>query len=326
VPRFTVTGVLVDPLDGVRPGSVEIDDGRIVEVRDDPAATGPYVLPGFVDLHIYDSSDVLAQGVTGYLATVGPEARGVVEEFLAALPDDGVCLGAHVEGPYLHPEAAGALAIEHIRPVDVAELDGWLATSRVRLVTIAPDAEGGVAAIGRVATAGAVASIGHTRANVYTTRAAVDAGATFATHVWNAMSGWTARTPGAIGTLLADPRVTLGLIGDGRHLHPITEELTVRLAGPERIALTSDRVPLPAERENGKLLGGDRCGAALVRRAAERYGLREAVTMASLVPARALGLGDRGHLAPGRRADLALLTHELEPLATMAGGVWAWER
>jgi N-acetylglucosamine-6-phosphate deacetylase len=114
--------------------------------------------------------------------------------------------------------------------------------------------------------------------------------------------------------------VTVGLIPDGRHLHPLVEELVVRVAGPGRIALTSDLVPAPHQRLDGSLLGGDRSGAAVVGRMA-RFGLAEAARMASLVPAQLLGLADRGRLVPGYRADLAILSPELEPLRTLAAGV-----
>ena len=112
-------------------------------------------------------------------------------------------------------------------------------------MTISPELEGGLDAIRRVAER-AVAGVGHTHANAATTRAAVDAGARFATHLWNAMAPVSARETGPAPALLLDERVTLGLIGDGRHLHPSVEELTVRVAGPGRIALTSDRVAEPA--------------------------------------------------------------------------------
>jgi N-acetylglucosamine-6-phosphate deacetylase len=320
-------GLLVDPIMGARPGVVRVEDGVIAAVE--PIAEDlhePLVLPGFVDLHIYDYESCAAQGVTGYLATVHTSPRGEVERFLESLPPDEACLGAHVEGPYLNPEAAGAQAAEHIRPVDAAELDGWLATGRVRLLTLAPEAEGGFEAIERIVAAGAVAAIGHTATNHYTTRAAVDAGARFATHLWNAMSGLRARSPGAIGALLEDERVTVGLIADGRHLHPAVEEVTFRVAGPGRIALTSDMVRPPQERPDGRLLGGDRCGAALVKRMAARFGLSEAARMASLTPAELLGLADRGRLMRGHRADLAVLDAAFTPLATLIGGETRWRR
>lgn len=320
-----LSGTVVDPLDGVFGGELVVEDGLIAEVRRGEASPGPLLLPGLVDVQIYAPGRAVEAGVTGYLATVGTSERGVVEDFLAALPQEAACLGAHVEGPYLNPERAGAQALEHIRPVDPVELDGWLRTGRVRMVTVAPEAEGGLDAIGRIAAAGAVAALGHTGANVYTTRAAIEAGARFATHLWNAMSGWTARVPGAIGTVLADDRVCIGLIGDGRHLHPITELLTLRVAGPSRIALVSDMVAPPQELPDGRLLGGDRCGAAIVERVAPIAGLAETARMTSLVPAAALGLHDRGRLAPGFRADIAVLDEEFRPLRTLIAGQVAWE-
>jgi N-acetylglucosamine-6-phosphate deacetylase len=170
----------------------------------------------------------------------------------------------------------------------------------------------------------AVAAIGHTRANTANTRAAVEAGARFATHLWNAMAPLSARATGPIAELLLEPRVILGLIADGRHVHPRVEELTVRLAGPDRIALTSDLVALPGHDPEGRLLGGDRAGAALLARMA-RFGLREAAAMTSLVPARLLGLTDRGRVAPGFRADLAVLDDRLSPLETIVAGETAWD-
>jgi N-acetylglucosamine-6-phosphate deacetylase len=320
-----LAGVLVDPIDGQRPGVVHIEDGRIAALEEAPGIEAPFLYPGFIDLQIYDVAGCAAWGVTGYLATVGTSPRGRVERFLAELPADAACLGAHVEGPYLSDEKAGAQPAEHIRAVDLDELDGWLATGRVRMVTLAPEAEGAFEAIERIVAAGAVAAIGHTATNYYTTRAAIEQGARFATHIWNAMSGFTARTPGATGTLLADERVTLGLIADGRHLHPATEDVTVRAAGPMRIALTSDRVAAPHEDEaTGRLFGGDRCGAALVRRMARRFGYAEAAAMASLVPATLLGLEDRGRLAPGYRADIAVLAPDFAPLQTLVAGEQVW--
>ena len=309
-----IAGLLVDPVDGVRPGVVSIEDGVIVSVEPEPEAPpGVLVFPGFVDLQVYEPAGLAASGVTGYLlATRDPEA-----------PVAGRCLGLHLEGPFLNPEAAGAIPVEEIRPVDLAALAGWLSGGSVRLVTIAPEIAGGLEAIRLVAAARAVAAVGHTLANNATARAAVGAGARFATHLWNAMAPTRARATGPVPELLLNPRVTVGLIADGRHVHPRIEELTLRVAGPGRIALTSDRVPSPAQRPDGSLLGGDRSGAALVARMA-RYGLAEAALMASLVPARVLGLSDRGRLAAGYRADLALVGEGFAPAETLSGGETVW--
>jgi N-acetylglucosamine-6-phosphate deacetylase len=310
--RHTLEGLLVDPLNGVRAGRVVLERERIVEVVFDEAAPcEPVVLPGFVDLQVYDPAGLLEQGVTGYLLT----ARAPAD-----LPDER-CLGLHLEGPFLNPKTAGAIPRAEIEPVDLARLRGWLDEAPVRLVTVSPEVEGGLDAISLLAEH-AIAAVGHTLANAATIRAAIDAGARFATHAWNAMAPLRARHTGPLVALLLDPRVVLGLITDGRHLHPLVEELTVRVAGPERIALTSDLVAEP-ELSRGALAGGDRAGAALVRRMA-RFGLQEAATMASLVPATLLGLSDRGRIAAGHRADLAILGADLRPLATVVGGETVW--
>jgi N-acetylglucosamine-6-phosphate deacetylase len=309
--RHTLEGLLVDPIEGPFPGEVDFEAGTIVAVRNRAdGAVEPLVFPGFIDLHVYEPEGISAQGVTGYLLTT----RGVVD------PSDPLCLGLHFEGPFLNPKAAGAIPTDELKPVDLGELEEWLASGLVRLVTIAPEIPLGLAAIELVAAHGAVAAVGHTEASSITTRAAINAGARFATHLWNAMAPARARSTGPIPGLLVDERITLGLIADGRHLNPIVEELTVRVAGHGRIALTSDLVHSPAQRPDGTLLGGDRCGAALVARMA-RFGLAEVAAMASLVPARLLGLGDRGRIASGHRADLAVLGSDFHPLRTLVGGL-----
>jgi N-acetylglucosamine-6-phosphate deacetylase len=309
--RHTLEGLVVDPVDGLFPGRVAIEEGRIAAVeRLEEGPAEPLVFPGFVDLQVYAPDEVARHGVTGYLLAT----RTVAE------PEDPLCLGLHLEGPFLNPDAAGAIPVEELSPVDQRGLEEWLASGLVRLVTVSPELHGALDAIALVAESGAVAAVGHTRANVYTTRAALDAGARFATHLWNAMRPLGARTTGPVAELLLDDRAVLGLIADGRHLHPRTEELTVRLAGPERIALTSDLVPPPAHRPDGTLLGGSRCGGELVGRMA-RFGLVEAAAMASLVPARVLGLSDRGRIAPGYRADVAVLARDFTSLETLVGGL-----
>jgi N-acetylglucosamine-6-phosphate deacetylase len=306
----TLEGVVVDPIEGAHPGIVVIEGGRIAAVeRREAGPSEPLIFPGFVDLQVYAPDVVRGQGVTGYLLAT----RSLRPS------DDPLCLGLHLEGPFLNPEAAGAIPVGELTPVDLGAVDEWAGSGLVRLVTLAPELPRAFDAVERLAAAGIVPAIGHTLANGLTTRTAVDAGARFATHLWNAMAPVRARRTGPVPALLVDDRVTIGLIADSRHLNPAIEELTVRAAGVDRVALTSDAVPLPAHRPDGTLLGGDRAGAALVARMA-RFGLAEAAAMASLVPARLLDLADRGRVAPGFRADLAVLGRDFTPLGTYVEG------
>jgi len=311
--RHTLGGLLIDPIDGARPGRLVLEGDLIAAVEEDPSAGDePFLFPGFIDLQVYESAAIAATGVTSYLQA----AQEPLET------SDPLCLGLHLEGPFLNAEAAGAIPVEALRDVDLGQLSGWLNRGDVRLVTLAPELEGAFDAVRLIVETGAVAGLGHTTANCATVGAAIDAGARFATHVWNAMAPLQARSTGPVPELLLDERVTLGVIADGRHLHPRAEELTVRVAGPGRIALTSDLVAKPLLDDN-RLAGGDRAGAGLVARMAS-YGLAEAAMMASLVPARLLGLTDRGRLAAGFRADIAVLDPRFEPLETLVAGNTYW--
>jgi N-acetylglucosamine-6-phosphate deacetylase len=309
--RHTLEGLLIDPIGGSRPGALTIEDDLIVSVEEGDADPARLVFPGFIDLQVYAPETLIESGVTGYLQA----AQRPVET------TDPLCLGLHLEGPFLNPEAAGAIPVDSLLPVDLDLLGEWLSRGDLRLMTLSPELDGALEAIGAVAEK-AVAAVGHTRANHAAARAAVEAGARFATHLWNAMAPLKARETGPVPALLLDERVTIGLIGDGMHLHPAVEELAVRAAGFDRIALTSDRVAQPVSAEN-RLQGGCLSGAEMVARFA-RFGLPAAAAMASLVPARVLGLTDRGRLERGYRADLAVLDRNLRPLETVVAGKAVW--
>ena len=237
----------------------------VAEVRRvEGGAEEPLVFPGFIDLQVYDPARTSAR--TASPATSWP--RGRVQEV-----DDPLCLGLHLEGPFLNPDGgrrdpgggADARRSRRGRGVGFGARTRPPGDARARAAARAE-------AIERLAAAGIVAALGHTLANDLTTQAALDAGATFATHLWNATRPPSARSPGPVLTLLLDERVTLGLIPDGRHLHPLVEELTVRVAGAA--AHRADERPRPAAAgaPDGSLLGGDRAGAEIVARMA-RFGL-----------------------------------------------------
>jgi len=210
------------------------------------------------------------------------------------------------------------------------------------VVTLAP-ASVPLELIARLAGAGIVVSLGHSDATADEAQAGFDAGARAATHLYNAMSQLNARAPGVVGAVLADLRVVCGLIADGEHAHPVAYRAAIAAKGAKGIALISDAMPPAAggpdafelqgrrmTRAGHKLVdeNGTLAGAAITMRDAVRYvattlGLRlaDALTMATLTPARLLGVNDRiGRLAPGLRADLVHLTDALDIAGVWTGG------
>ena len=233
--------------------------------------------------------------------------------------------GLHLEGPLLSPARAGAHRADAIAAAG-ATLDevlaDLLAAGVVRLVTLAPERPGALALIARLRQAGVAVSLGHTDATFEQTVAAIDAGATLATHLYNAMSPLHHRAPGAVGAALADDRLTVMLIADGVHVHPAALNVALRSKGPERVALVTDAiaaagappgryalagVEVISDGQTARLADGTLAGSTLtldraVRMMAGLAGARleDALAMASTVPAAAIGLADTGRIAVGQ--------------------------
>ena len=237
-----------------------------------------------------------------------------------------------------------------LRDPDPAELDRVLDAGRgtIRMVTLAPERTGGLKAIRRIVDAGAVAAVGHTEATYAQARAAVDARATVATHLFNAMRPVHHREPGPVLALMEDPRVTVELITDGVHLHPALYREVSRSVGPDRVALVTDAMAaagmpdgayrlgsLAVDVVDGiaKVAGTDTIAGStatmdhVFRYAVANSGLTRdeallaAVRQSSVNPARALGLPDSG-LAVGAAADLVVLDAELAVTGVLRQGSW----
>jgi len=254
-------------------------------------------------------------------------------------------LGLHLEGPYLNPLRRGAQNATHIRPPSIDEFVEIKkeAGGTVKMITLAPEVEGAPDIAAILSSAGGVPSVGHTDATHEEMEAAVDAGFRHVTHLFNAMRPFHHRDPGAAGAALTDGRVTVDVIADGQHLHPVALRLAATMKGAGKTALVSDSI-MPGGLPDGEYgfgdqvvrLRGSRCllesgvlaGSTIrlcdaVRNMVELAGvpIAEAVEMASSTPARIIGVADRkGCLKPGMDADLTVLDRSLSVLLTMVSG------
>lgn len=289
-----------------------------------------------------------AYGVTAFLPTVitsAAAARTEALETLAAGPPSGwvgaVPLGLHLEGPMIAAGRHGAHPPALLMTPDLDLVDGWTRAAGVAMVTLAPELPDALAVVAALAARGVVVSVGHTAASAADVLAAEAAGARCATHLGNAMPALAGRDPGPVGGVLASGLVA-GVIADGHHLDPATLTAFRRALGPGRLLAVSDTTAALGLPDGPARLGvqdvvvaggtvrladGTLAGSAAslldcvrVLRAQTGCSLADAVHAATAVPAAVLGDGDRGHLRPGARGDLVLVTPELRPVATVVGG------
>jgi len=367
----TVRGDLVTST-GVEAGWVRIVGDRIGAVGSGDAPhdneivdAGGLVLPGLVDIHCHGAlgaafGDGAAavrtiadyhrrSGSTSMLASLVSESRDVLAAqvgMLAPLVRDGVVDGIHLEGPYLASAHRGAHRADALRDPDVAEIAELLdvAGGAIRVVTVAPERVRAGELIDLLVARGVPVAIGHTAASTGETRAALDAGARIATHLFNGMPALHHRDGGPVLALLDDGRVTCELIVDGCHLDGDVVRWVWRLLGPSRRILVSDSSPATGVLDGVVTLGGQelRVTNGVARTVAEGalagsastlldvvccavgtgVPLHEAVTAATAVPAAAVGLADRGELRAGARADLLLTDRSLDLQRVLRAGRW----
>jgi N-acetylglucosamine-6-phosphate deacetylase len=362
-----IRGRVVTPDGVIADGLVRVAGGRISEVR--PAGRSrtaarrvAWVLPGFVDIHVHgggggafttgevDQARTAAafharHGTTTMLASLVSAPADRLRKAVAGLRplvDAGRLAGIHLEGPYLSKARRGAHDPAHLRDPDPTELDALLDLGGVRMVTLAPERPGALDAIRRLRDRGVIAAVGHTDATYEQTLAAIEAGASVATHLGNAMRPVHHRDPGPIVALLDADGVVCEQVADGIHLHEGMLRHVVRVAGPDRVALVTDAVAAAGMPDGRYELGGRAVtvadGVARLTRGAALAGstgtmagaVRHAVhsgidivdvaRMAATTPARVLGLdAEVGAVAAGRRADLVLLDEDLNVLDVLRG-------
>jgi N-acetylglucosamine-6-phosphate deacetylase len=342
-------------------------------------ATNLLVAPGFVDLQcngavgvdltteperLWEVAAALPRwGVTAWLPTVVTAPPSVRRRALAALraspaagrpPGDPVAatpLGLHLEGPFLARERKGAHDIRYIvdPSADVVDGEGWSRDAGVALVTLAPELPRALEVVRSLVDRGVVVSAGHSSATADQAAAAVEAGATYVTHLFNAMAPLHHRAPGLAGLALTDERVRVGVIVDGLHVDPAVVAVVSRALG-DRLSLVTDAVAAlgmpPGPIRLGELTATVSAADGAVRLADGTLAgstlsldraLRNLVTFAGVplvdavgtvtaTPAAVLGLPDRGVVAPGAVGDLVLLTDTGEVVATVVGGEVAYDR
>ena len=382
--RIAYTGARIFDGETLWEGSaLVVDSGRIEGImRSDSQIDaqrvplgGGILAPGFVDLQVNGGGGALFNltpdvttigticsafarfGTTAILPTLitdTPEKNrlAIAAGAAAAAQKVPAFLGLHIEGPHLSVARKGAHDPTLIRPMEEQDLL-MLVEGRKRLpnllVTVAPESVT-PNQITRLRDAGLVVSIGHTDAKYSTVKAAVEAGATMVTHLFNAQSQLANRDGGVVGAALDLGSVWAGLIADGIHVSEVSIGIALRAKrGPGHIFLVTDAMsPTGTDVESFVLTGqtvyrkdgalrladGTLAGADLTMIQAVNYvhhtlgvPLEETLRMASLYPARALGVShERGAFAPGLRADIVHLSDDLDVLTTVIGGDTVWSK
>ena len=349
---WLVNGTLLTPR-GARRGALGMQEGRIAAIRaaaprgaERINVDGRYVAPGFIDLHVWGAPELLARemvksGTTGFLASLGPQAPeqlvNRLTQLRAATPTHGArFLGVHLEGPFLNPFRAGALASRWLRPPTMPELRQLVrhAGGRLKLVTLAPELPKSIEAIRWLRRHGVAVSLGHTDASPEAMRWAAKAGATLVTHVFNGMRPFHHRDPGALGEALLNDQLAAMVILDRVHIDPAAFGILWRCKGAERLILVTDSIEWqPAKgvattggayyTGQGVLAGSRLTMIEAVRHAVEfgKISVAEAVRMTSLNPARAIGMDRQlGSIDPGKRADLVIFDQRFRIHMTFVNG------
>jgi N-acetylglucosamine-6-phosphate deacetylase len=367
---YTETGMLASGALAVRAGKIAaLETVQAVETLQFPSTY--HLVPGFIDMHVHGANghDVMdadvsalkaisyalaAEGTTAFLATTMTADVCDIERALVAVRDfmlvenadhGAAIIGVHLEGPFLAASKTGAQRGDKIIPPNLALVHHWqkISDSFIRLITLAPEQTDCLAFIHGLVQQKIIASIGHTNATYAEAMAAIEAGCTHATHLFNAMRGMHQREPGAVTAALLSPKMMVELILDGVHLHPAIVDLTWRMKGKDKIILVTDAMrakcladgcydlggqSVQVKAGRAELADGTLAGSVLKMSTALQNmmaftgcGLSDVLKMTSENPARALGLFDtKGSIRVGKDADLVVLDDSLEVVMTICSG------
>lgn len=348
-------------------GELWVSGGKIIAPGKNPTQqidlAGKILAPGFIDLQVNGACGVdlttapeQINTVSKYLATIGVTAflatvvSSAPEHYRKVLPilrqfigktEGAILLGIHLEGPCFHAQRAHAHDKHMLKSCSAfntpeecyGNLDG------VKIVTLAPELPGALSWISWLKDRGIIVSVGHSQATAEEMQAAIQAGASMATHLYNAMQPFHHRSPGIIGAVLNSPGFFYSLIADGVHVDPLALSLAWR-SQPEGLILVSDAMaalglspgnyPLGNMQVNvtergAKLVGSETLAGAItgldqaVRNFSKCTGASSAAALkaASSNPARVLGIyPEKGSLGQGADADLIVLDRKLHVIGT----------
>lgn len=383
-----INGTIITPFRLVSGKAIIVEKGKIIEIANKEElnaailtgaeiieAQDKFVVPGYIDIHVHGGggSDVMDGeyeaisqiaithsrfGTTAFLPTTMTMSKDKIIRSLRSICEavkkgtaGAEILGIHMEGPYINPEKKGAQKEDDIKKISIEEFLEFnqVSGNLIRLVTIAPEMPGAIELIKYLHKQGIIASIGHSKATYIQTQTAIKAGLSHVTHTFNAMRGLHHREPGVVGAALTSPELTLEVIADGIHIHPIVLKIITQIREDEKIVLITDSMRAAGMKEGTYDLGGQEvtvnkgqarlkdgtlAGSVLtmdkaVKNMVSKVGipLPKAIQMASFNPAKSIGIDDKkGSLESGKDADIIILNKNLEIELTMVAGKVVYRR
>ncbi|KAB7667605.1 N-acetylglucosamine-6-phosphate deacetylase [Bacillus sp. B1-b2] len=329
-----------------------------------------HLIPGFIDIHIHGANDADAmdasiealetmaktlpeEGTTSFLATTMTQPATDIERALSVIgeymdeQEEGKAeiLGVHLEGPFISSKRAGAQPLHAIKQPDVEQFKKWndLSKNQIKLVTLAPEENGGLELVQYLKSNHIIASMGHSDAIYEEILASIQAGLNHVTHLYNGMRGIHHRDPGVAGAALLHPELMTEMIVDGIHIHPSIVKLTYQVKGADHIILITDSMRAKGLEDGVSSLGGQtvlvKDGKALLENGAlagstlkmidaihnmmnfTGCSLEEVIKMASYNPAKQIGvLNRKGSIAVGKDADLVVLDQNNQLALTICQG------